>query len=42
MKQEKTIKCPLVNRLVEDDFRFDTSLVAEGTSPKFCLPDELA
>ena len=31
---EKTIRCPLVNRLVTDDFCFDTSVVAEGHTPE--------
>ena len=38
---EKTIRCPLVNRLVTDDFCFDTSVVAEGHTPERFLPDEL-
>lgn len=41
MTREKTINCPLVNRLVADDFCFDTSVVAEGHTPKRFLPDEL-
>lgn len=41
MTMEKTIRCPLVNRLVTDDFCFDTSVVAEGHTPERFLPDEL-
>lgn len=41
MTMEKTIRCPLVNRLVTDDFCFDTSFVAEGHTPERFLPDEL-
>lgn len=41
LKSEKTIKCPLVNRLVEDGFCFETSLAAEGHMTKYFWPDEL-
>lgn len=41
MKQKMTINCPLVNRLVEDGFCFDTSLAAEGHMTKYFWPKEL-
>lgn len=41
MTMEKTIRCPLVNRLVDDGFCFDTSLAAEGQMTKYFWPDEL-
>lgn len=41
MTTEMTIRCPLVNRLVDDGFCFDTSLAAEGHMAKYFWPDEL-